>query len=642
MKCHQNLSQLNARDFVRTIRPGLRFTPMAAAIAAGLFALVPDAAMAATITVGVNGCTLANAINNANANSNADGAGGCIAGSGADTITLPAFSTRTLTSALPDVTSTITIEGNNATVKRSSTAPAFRMFTVTDSGDLSLNRISLSGGLAVAGGGIFSEGILKLTRSTVSGNTAEFSSGGIFNFGGTADLIDSTVSGNQVTDNINGVAGGLLNYGGSLSLTRSTVSGNRALTAGGVLVLGGTLTLSDSTVSGNTGTTTFGGLLSSYSVALLTNSTVSGNSGGVAGGGIGVAGGFVELTDSTVSGNSAGVAGGVLVLNGDAIVSRSLISGNLSDGNNPPEFVLGDNPVDPGSVTVGDHNLFGFNGDPGVSGFTVDALSTDIVPSGPVAGILAPLADNGGPTRSHLLVAGSPAIDAAGPDCSDTDQRGMLRPQGEACDIGAVEVIDPVTTLTLAPTSASRPTLETQCVTVTAANSAGDGAANVAVDFTRTGANPGTQTVATNGQGQAQHCWSGINGGVDHVTASFEELVSNESVITWNKRVTNIAPAAVVGVFVPSQQLIRIAPKATLRDANGNVPIAGRTVQFTAGSAPLCQAVTNASGVATCNASLSSTLRSVLALGYTATFSGDTSYRPVQKKSPLVTIKLGL
>ena len=56
--------------------------------------------------------------------------------------------------------------------------------------------------------------------------------------------------------------------------------------------------------------------------------------------------------------------------------------------------------------------------------------------------ILEPtLGDNGGLTKTLALVAGSPAIDAAGPDCPppDTDQRGFPRPQGGACDIGAFE-----------------------------------------------------------------------------------------------------------------------------------------------------------------------------------------------------------
>ena len=56
--------------------------------------------------------------------------------------------------------------------------------------------------------------------------------------------------------------------------------------------------------------------------------------------------------------------------------------------------------------------------------------------------VLGPLADNGGPTLTHALLAGSPAIDAAdAASCSATDQRGVARPQGAGCDVGAFELV---------------------------------------------------------------------------------------------------------------------------------------------------------------------------------------------------------
>jgi hypothetical protein len=66
--------------------------------------------------------------------------------------------------------------------------------------------------------------------------------------------------------------------------------------------------------------------------------------------------------------------------------------------------------------------------------------------------MLGPLADNGGPTETHDLLPGTPAIDAGSPDCPPptTDQRGVARPQGAACDIGAVEVPEPGRWLMLA------------------------------------------------------------------------------------------------------------------------------------------------------------------------------------------------
>ena len=98
-------------------------------------------------------------------------------------------------------------------------------------------------------------------------------------------------------------------------------------------------------------------------------------------------------------------------------------------------------------VTAGNFNIFGHNGSSGVEGFSPG--TTDIVPSRPLSEILdTGLANNGGPTRTHALVAGSPAVDAINDGTCPPpakDQRGVRRPQdgngdgGPACDIGSVE-----------------------------------------------------------------------------------------------------------------------------------------------------------------------------------------------------------
>src|SRR5262249_50852337 len=104
------------------------------------------------------------------------------------------------------------------------------------------------------------------------------------------------------------------------------------------------------------------------------------------------------------------------------------------------------------NVTANNFNLFGTDGNAGVSGFTPGP--TDIVPSVSLAQILAPLSNNGGPTQTHALVAGSPAIDAGNPSgCRDnagvllqTDQGGFIRLDDgnfdgtSRCDIGAYEL----------------------------------------------------------------------------------------------------------------------------------------------------------------------------------------------------------
>ncbi len=111
-----------------------------------------------------------------------------------------------------------------------------------------------------------------------------------------------------------------------------------------------------------------------------------------------------------------------------------MISGNKA-GTGPEVNNFG------GTVAADDFNLFGLKGTPGVLGFAPG--STDIVPTVAIEKILADLKNNGGPTRTHALKPASPAVNAvpsSDPACTGTDQRGVARPQGSDCDIGAFEL----------------------------------------------------------------------------------------------------------------------------------------------------------------------------------------------------------
>ena len=194
-----------------------------------LLALGQAPALAATINVG-GGCTLIDAITAANNNA---ATGGCTAGSAADTLVLPAGSTHTLTQShdggpngLPLVTSAITIAGNGSTITCDPGAPQFRILGVATNGDLTLQETTLSGGASGAGGGggMYNDGNLTLTKSTVSGNSAGFG-GGVFN-GGNLTLTNSTVSGNSA-----GSGGGVRNSG-TLALAQTLVSENTASVQG--------------------------------------------------------------------------------------------------------------------------------------------------------------------------------------------------------------------------------------------------------------------------------------------------------------------------------------------------------------------------------------------------------------------------
>ena len=203
-----------------------------------------------------------------------------------------------------------------------------------------------------------------------------------------------------------------------------------------------TMIIKNSTIVGNYTTSFGGGVLNRESGTLtIVNSTISGNEaaalgGGYQGGGGVFNAGILTIVNSTISGNSAGYdegAGGGLInaSTGTLRLAQTIVAGNTA-ASSAPEI------VNRGTVVSSEHNLLGVNGNSGVVGFSPGA--TDVVPPAGVvlSDILNPtLAFNGGPTQTHALVPGSPAIDAGGPVCTDangnpllTDQRGKPRVGG--------------------------------------------------------------------------------------------------------------------------------------------------------------------------------------------------------------------
>ena len=218
-----------------------------------------------------------------------------------------------------------------------------------------------------------------------------------------------------------GPGGGLRNHG-TLTLDRAAVSGNTVDGLGGGIRNDGDLTVVNSTLSGNAAPNGHGGAIDDHGTATFISSTVSGNMAGTEGGGLYNLGGQ-ELTvvHSTLTGNTAPVGGGIFN-DGALTLTGTLVAGGCAGS---------------GAVTTTGGNLES----PGDTCGLGAADLADVADP-----LLGPLADNGGPTATHALLPGSPAIDFA-PNglCPAVDQRGAPRPvdgDGDSlseCDSGAFE-----------------------------------------------------------------------------------------------------------------------------------------------------------------------------------------------------------
>ena len=337
-------------------------------------------------SVGV--CTLRAAIQTANG------------GAGADTVQVPA-GTFTLTVAPAgddtsvsgdlDITdSATTVQGAGARATVISGGGIDRVFHLLASGE-QISALTITGGASAtfsAGAHVDVSGSLTVTEVAVIGNNAEGAAGGIGNRG-QLTVVRSTVSGNTATSTGAGEAGG-----GGIASTGTTVVEN-------------------STVTGNTSTAgtgvSFGGGIGtdSNSLTQINNSTISGNTavsnGGTAtGGNLGARSSSFQLKGTIISGGAAATGANCGTLTGGSFSSQG---GNLE----APTIQCG------------------------LSAAAGDILTFD-------AG-LGPLANNGGPTDTLALLPGSPATDTLTAGCPppDTDQRGVHRPIGKACDVGAFE-----------------------------------------------------------------------------------------------------------------------------------------------------------------------------------------------------------
>jgi CSLREA domain-containing protein len=399
-----------------------------------------------------------------------------------------------LANALPAINHNVNINGPGAnllTVQRSMAGgtPNFRVFTVNNGVTASIEGSTISNGRVTDpdnGGGVLNNGTLTMTNCNFYGNSATSGvlisgglGGGLYNAGSLV-LTNCNIGGlsagqgNTATT----VGGGLHQESGTLVMNGGSITGNslggvalRGTSAifkdvritentsgsaggAGVAVLGATTNLLNCLIANNSSSTGGGaGLFMNGGNVTVVNSTISGNSTTFgSGGGVYVGLQTLNLINVTITNNRAGQGGGLFKTGGTTVTLKDTIVAGNFQGASPS--TTGDDFRGVGGIdSLSSFNLIGTCTDCGLSN------GTNNNQVGVANAMLASLGNNGGPTQTHLLLPGSPAINAASnanlpadtfdlDGDSDTseqlpvDQRGIGFPRivNTTVDIGAVEV----------------------------------------------------------------------------------------------------------------------------------------------------------------------------------------------------------
>jgi hypothetical protein len=363
---------------------------------------------------------------------------------------------------------TLTIEDSTISGNRSERGAG--LFIGSNTGSVIIRRSVFNGNVSQPGGTDAGDGgaiattgtDLILEDSTISGNSARDGGGllitGPNGAGESVDIIRSSIVGNYAQNS----GGGINSISSTLTITDSTISGNTAGApddellftglGGGVAIYNGSLTVSTSTISGNAAGYHGGAVFNQNALVTITNSTISGNSADDNGGGFYnhyTSGAAVTMRHSTIAGNSVGTSGsGGGIKNGtgatNVVLNHTIVAGN-SRGASRDDVS--------GSFTVA-RTLLGDSGSASIThqgGTNTSIIGTTAAPIDAMLGLLA---DNGGSTETHALLTGSPAIDngdgglMAGSGTTPTfDQRGTGFPRivdgnnngTSTIDIGAYE-----------------------------------------------------------------------------------------------------------------------------------------------------------------------------------------------------------
>jgi hypothetical protein len=322
----------------------------------------------------------------------------------------PALAGQTITNLTAlSIGKDVTIDGAAAPGLAISGGGTARVFEVGATSTATIKNLVLKDGYGFQlAGGVLNNGNLTLdhvvlTANKMTTNAGDFwqGGGGIYNgSGATLSLVDSTVAGN----NAGWSGGGIYSFfNTTTTIVRSTISGNVSNDVGGGIRSLGNMTITNSTISGNTATGWHGGAIfhTDGNMEIL-SSTIADNKG-------------PDWAPSAIFVGSFGGPAPTLTL------TNTIISGN--------KWYACDHWTGANTLLSGGNNL--------IQDDTCNPDPSDLIG---VDAKLGPLADNGGPTWTHALLGGSPAIDAADDTaCPAIDQRGVARPQGAHCDIGSYE-----------------------------------------------------------------------------------------------------------------------------------------------------------------------------------------------------------
>ena len=360
------------------------------------------------------------------------------------------------------------------------------------------NKAQAGAGLYALGGGLALHGVLAQGNTTTA--TTASNVGGALVAGNATVLIDQDSS---ISGNASGFGGAAYVLGGSLTIEDSTIGQNTGAQSGGGIVTAAPVVIRRSTFEDNSTPVSAGAIYANTKTLLIEDSTLRGNSAGFQGGGLVTRNVTGTVRRSTVNGNIGTFSQGAALVTGGAVTfENSTVSQNTST--RIPNTTLasggigvaasgaqGSDPAQAGrvdlvSTTLADNGETGnpspnnqilVNGAaPGAELHATDTIVSDddgaaVQPAciataggtiaddggnlefpGTSCGFdtvadpkLEALADNGGETLTHRLLPGSAAIDIGGNDCPATDQRGVTRPGGDACDAGAYETDAPET-----------------------------------------------------------------------------------------------------------------------------------------------------------------------------------------------------